>query len=366
MGCIIDARPLRKALADYVQLLGRGLRSHKGSNKQRCIVLDHSGNYQRFGSLVEVFYHTGELMVLGKSETRALEIVTCLECDYSQPRFVFKPKAAERVSIQMNDKTLGQVNRRTQGAHMEMVPLYDCKNCGNRHTWAPPKKAIMDAHSGNRKLLPDREDLMQGVNKPIIPIGNPNMVAAFRAKIHDMSREERRSWLLPQICYWLAEASRWQPVASSKPALSLKLHKRLNRLYHEYADEWLSFTTKPASISTRGLKTTTFLSSKKELYLNLHEAGIKAAGMDNKKYVGTLVAADVYSYYALNGVEMDAGLVYLLVNDENKYAQGLRNKPQTASTSTSTPTSVPTRRSASPSLGGSPIKAMATSAFAKN
>ena len=370
VGCIIDARPLRKALADYVQLLGRGLRSHKGSNKQRCIVLDHSGNYQRFGSLVEVFYHTGELMVLGKSETRALEIVTCLECDYSQPRFVFKPKAAERVSIQMNDKTLGQVNRRTQGAHMEMVPLYDCKNCGVRHHWAPPKKAIMDAHSGNRKLLPDREDLMQGVNKPIIPIGNPNMVAAFRAKIHNMSREKRQNWLLPQICYWLAEASRWQPVASSKPALSLKLHKRLNRLYHEYADEWLSFTTKPASISTRGLKTTTFLSSKKELYLNLHEAGIKAAGMDNKKYVNTLMAADVYSYYALNGVEMDAGLVYLLVNDENKYAQGLRNKPQTASTSTSTststPTSVPTRRSASPSLGGSPIKAMATSAFAKN
>lgn len=46
IGCVIMARPLRNSLAEHIQFLGRGLRTHPG--KKDCIILDHSGNCARF------------------------------------------------------------------------------------------------------------------------------------------------------------------------------------------------------------------------------------------------------------------------------------------------------------------------------
>jgi DNA repair protein RadD len=46
VSCVIDARPLRKSLSTWVQMVGRGLRSLAG--KTDCILLDHSGNAARF------------------------------------------------------------------------------------------------------------------------------------------------------------------------------------------------------------------------------------------------------------------------------------------------------------------------------
>ena len=57
VGCVIDARPLRKSLSAYVQMIGRGLRSHPG--KKECIVIDHSGNIDRFGKEFEALYYDG-------------------------------------------------------------------------------------------------------------------------------------------------------------------------------------------------------------------------------------------------------------------------------------------------------------------
>jgi superfamily II DNA or RNA helicase len=44
VGCIIMARPLRKSLAEHVQIFGRGLRKDPADPAKECIVLDHSGN----------------------------------------------------------------------------------------------------------------------------------------------------------------------------------------------------------------------------------------------------------------------------------------------------------------------------------
>lgn len=57
IGCVIEARPLRKSLADHIQLLGRGLRIADG--KVDCIVLDHSGNCARFWHAREDFFANG-------------------------------------------------------------------------------------------------------------------------------------------------------------------------------------------------------------------------------------------------------------------------------------------------------------------
>ncbi|UOD31690.1 DEAD/DEAH box helicase [Massilia violaceinigra] len=54
---IIMARPLKSSLAEHMQILGRGLRSHAG--KRECIVLDHSGNCLRFWSAMHDFLEHG-------------------------------------------------------------------------------------------------------------------------------------------------------------------------------------------------------------------------------------------------------------------------------------------------------------------
>lgn len=63
VGCIIDARPLRKSLSEVIQMWGRGLRSSTDTGKHDCILLDHSGNALRFhDDFVDVFFNGfGEL-----------------------------------------------------------------------------------------------------------------------------------------------------------------------------------------------------------------------------------------------------------------------------------------------------------------
>ena len=57
IGCVIDARPLRKSLSTAIQMWGRGLRSSPG--KTDCILMDHSGNIRRFLPEFEDIYHNG-------------------------------------------------------------------------------------------------------------------------------------------------------------------------------------------------------------------------------------------------------------------------------------------------------------------
>lgn len=57
VSCVIMARPLRKSLAEHIQLFGRGLRMAEG--KADCLVLDHSGNCARFFEECERFFDEG-------------------------------------------------------------------------------------------------------------------------------------------------------------------------------------------------------------------------------------------------------------------------------------------------------------------
>lgn len=57
VSCVIMARPLRKSLAEHIQLFGRGLRIAEG--KADCLVLDHSGNCARFYEECEAFFDNG-------------------------------------------------------------------------------------------------------------------------------------------------------------------------------------------------------------------------------------------------------------------------------------------------------------------
>lgn len=57
VGVVIMARPLRSSLAEHIQILGRGLRIHP--DKEDCIILDHSGNCQRFWTPMQEFFEHG-------------------------------------------------------------------------------------------------------------------------------------------------------------------------------------------------------------------------------------------------------------------------------------------------------------------
>lgn len=58
IGCVIDARPLRKSLSTAIQMWGRGLRSSPDTGKTDCLLLDHSGNIRRFlEDYTDVFFN---------------------------------------------------------------------------------------------------------------------------------------------------------------------------------------------------------------------------------------------------------------------------------------------------------------------
>lgn len=85
VGAIIMCRPLRKSLTEHIQILGRGLRPFPG--KEKCIVLDHSGNTVRFWDDMWHFFHEGisELDMGEKKEKtqpkkKEKEAVRCPSC----------------------------------------------------------------------------------------------------------------------------------------------------------------------------------------------------------------------------------------------------------------------------------------------
>lgn len=59
VGCVVDARPLRKSFSTFVQMIGRGLRCSSATGKTDCLLLDHSGNIVRFADDFERIYHDG-------------------------------------------------------------------------------------------------------------------------------------------------------------------------------------------------------------------------------------------------------------------------------------------------------------------
>ncbi len=56
---VICARPLRKSFAEWVQMIGRGLRRDPDNPEKVCTILDHSGNAARFFAQMQEFFQDG-------------------------------------------------------------------------------------------------------------------------------------------------------------------------------------------------------------------------------------------------------------------------------------------------------------------
>lgn len=87
VGCVCDARPLRKSLSTAIQMWGRGLRSHPG--KKDCYLLDFSGNIVRFAEdFSDVFFNgldkldDGEKLDKTIRKDEDFEMKGCPKCSY--------------------------------------------------------------------------------------------------------------------------------------------------------------------------------------------------------------------------------------------------------------------------------------------
>ena len=90
---LIIARPLRKALAVHIQMIGRVLRTAAG--KVEALVLDHSGNCMRFWSEVQDFFENGieelddgkpkEKATASKKERKPVKCPKCFHIHDPQP-----------------------------------------------------------------------------------------------------------------------------------------------------------------------------------------------------------------------------------------------------------------------------------------
>jgi DNA repair protein RadD len=98
VSCVIMARPLRKSLAEHIQLLGRGLRISPETGKTDCLVLDHSGNAARFYADCEAFFDEGIAELddgkpkeKKKAEKAEVEPVKCPTCRHLHKPAPFCP-----------------------------------------------------------------------------------------------------------------------------------------------------------------------------------------------------------------------------------------------------------------------------------
>ncbi len=118
--CILDLRPLRRSLSEYVQMIGRGLRSNLG--KKECYLLDFTGNIDRFLPDFENVYYNGvdsldmsEKLNRVRTDKESKNAISCPVCDnlYMHTKCTncgyVKPMATTPVIVELENVELQSV-----------------------------------------------------------------------------------------------------------------------------------------------------------------------------------------------------------------------------------------------------------------
>ena len=124
VGCVCDARPLRKSLSTAIQMWGRGLRS--APNKEDCYLLDFSGNIIRFAEDYSDIYFNG-LDALDDGEKLDKKIRK--DEDYELkgcPRCGYKPFAKRCMGC--GYEKISQAITETLPGHMQEIFIGEGKN----------------------------------------------------------------------------------------------------------------------------------------------------------------------------------------------------------------------------------------------
>ena len=122
VGCVCDARPLRKSLSTAIQMWGRGLRSSPSTGKKDCYLLDFSGNIVRFAEdFTEVFFNGLESLDSGDKldkkirKDEEVELKGCPRCGHKPFHKRCMACGFEKVSQSVSAALPGQMQEITIG-----------------------------------------------------------------------------------------------------------------------------------------------------------------------------------------------------------------------------------------------------------
>lgn len=147
VGCVIDARPLRKSLSTAIQMWGRGLRSAPG--KTDCILLDHTRNVVRFMADFEDVYFNGfrdlddsEKLDAKIREAEGHEAAGCPQCSHKPFRNRCLACGYEKPSRALEDTTVGEMREIRIGKNVLAANEFDLwrQLCGYARARSRPEK----------------------------------------------------------------------------------------------------------------------------------------------------------------------------------------------------------------------------------
>lgn len=147
VGCVIDARPLRKSLSTAIQMWGRGLRSSPG--KTNCILLDFTRNIVRFMPEFEDVYFNGfsslddsEKLDAKARDEDPCEPAGCPECGYKPFGRRCLACGHEKVSQVLEDTSAGEMREIRLGKKVLASDAFDLwrQLCGYARAHSKPEK----------------------------------------------------------------------------------------------------------------------------------------------------------------------------------------------------------------------------------
>lgn len=132
---VIMARPLRKSLAEHIQILGRGLRRDPDNPGKECLVLDHAGNMLRFwADMMDFFEHgateldDGRRKESKKAEAKEREPMKCPRCAHVHDPRPMCPSCGheypKRSSVEHVPGTLSELTGHEAGSRDDRQAFY--------------------------------------------------------------------------------------------------------------------------------------------------------------------------------------------------------------------------------------------------
>lgn len=147
VGCVIDARPLRKSLSTAIQMWGRGLRSAPG--KTQCILLDFTRNIVRFMPEFEDIYYNGfhslnesEKLDAKPREDDQYEVAGCPHCGHMPFRRKCLSCGFEKPTQALEDTSVGEMQEIRLGKKLlasDKMHLWR-QLCGHARIHSKPEK----------------------------------------------------------------------------------------------------------------------------------------------------------------------------------------------------------------------------------
>jgi superfamily II DNA or RNA helicase len=132
IGCVIDARPLRKSFSTALQMWGRGLRSSPNTGKKDCRLHDHSGNFERFVEDYEKAFYYGfqsldmsEKMDAKVRDEPKVEAAGCPACGYKPFHRRCLSCGHEKQTLVIEDSSAGEMREIRIGKKVIASDNYD-------------------------------------------------------------------------------------------------------------------------------------------------------------------------------------------------------------------------------------------------